>query len=87
MLLGRPFPAIEQYKKAVELDPKNIEAYYNLGMNLEDVGILNQAFFYYGMFCKNAPAGYDEQRRHSCERAQLIGKSFRRAGSRRAGDL
>ncbi len=72
MLLARPFEAIEEYKIAITLDPKNIEAYYNLGLNFENVGILNQAVYYYGIFCKSAPPGYPEQTRASCGRAQSL---------------
>jgi len=62
MLLDRYFRAIEEYKKAVALDKNNIEAYYNLGINLDNVGLLNQAVYYYDIFYKIAPPSYDKQR-------------------------
>lgn len=78
-LLGRLFEAIEEYKIALSLNKKNIEAYYNLGMYLEEVGILNQAAYYYDVFCKAAPPVYGEQKLAACRRTQeLSGK----AGSR-----
>ena len=55
MLLDKPFNAIEEYQKAIALDGRNIEAYYNLAMNLEQVGMLNQAAYYYDYFCRAAP--------------------------------
>ena len=42
MLLERPFKAVEEYKAAIALDADNIEAYYNLAMNLEKVGLLGR---------------------------------------------
>ncbi len=73
-LLGRFFEAIEQYKEALRLDPKNIEVYYNLGIYLEDVGILNQAIHYYDVFCKAAPPLYTEQKQLSCRRAKELSR-------------
>lgn len=52
MFLDRHFEAIEEYKKAVALDKNNVEAYYNLGINLDNVGLLNQAVYYYDIFYK-----------------------------------
>jgi tetratricopeptide (TPR) repeat protein len=74
MLLDKPFSAIEQYKLAVALDPGNIEAYYNLAINLENVGIMNEAAYYYGIFCKAAPPSYSDQRDRSCERAGSLSR-------------
>ncbi len=71
-LLNRPFDAIEEYKVAVSLDRNNIEAYYNLAVFLEDVGILGQAVYYYDIFCKAAPRGYAELSRKSCERVLML---------------
>ena len=50
MLQSKHFSAIEEYKKAIALDSNNVEAYYNLGLNLENVGMLNQATYYYDIF-------------------------------------
>lgn len=69
MLLQEPFNAIEEYQTAVKLDPRNIEAYYNLALNFENVGILNQAVYYYQIFCKSAPPLYSDQQQSSCRRA------------------
>ncbi|MFA4827673.1 MAG: tetratricopeptide repeat protein [Thermodesulfovibrionales bacterium] len=62
MLQSKHFRAIEEYKKAIALDSNNVEAYYNLGLNLENVGMLNQAIYYYDIFYKIAPPKYDVQR-------------------------
>jgi tetratricopeptide (TPR) repeat protein len=76
-LLGRLFEAIEEYKIALSLNKKNIEAYYNLGMYLEEVGILNQAVYYYDIFCKAAPPLYAEQKLTSCRRAEELSRKIR----------
>src|SRR5574337_659615 len=73
-LLGRLFDAIEQYKIAVALDKTNIEAYYNLGMYLENVGILSEAVYYYDVFCKAAPPDYAGQKMRSCERVETLSR-------------
>jgi tetratricopeptide (TPR) repeat protein len=79
MLLERPFEAIEQYRIAVALDSRNIEAYYNLAMNLESVGILNQAVYYYRIFCSSAPPTYREQQLQACEQvARLSGQTMKK---------
>ncbi len=62
MLQSKHFSAIEEYKKAIALDSNNVEAYYNLGLNLENVGMLNQAAYYYDIFYKMAPPKYNRQR-------------------------
>lgn len=77
MLLGKQFSAIEEYKKAVALDRNNIEPYYNLGMTLEDVGIMNQAIYYYDIFCKVAPPGYFVQKMSACKKAGNLVKGMK----------
>lgn len=62
MLLGRPIEAIEEYKLAIALDPGNIEAYYNISLNLEKTGRLDQAAHYYEIFAENAPPRYEKQK-------------------------
>ncbi len=78
MLLQKPFNAIEEYQTAVKLDPRNIEAYYNLALNFENVGILNQAVYYYDIFCKSAPPMYRDQQQSSCRRAQELMREMKR---------
>jgi tetratricopeptide (TPR) repeat protein len=68
VLAGLHFKGIEAYRRAVVLDSNNIEAYYNLGVNLENVGIVNQAVYYYDRFCKTAPSSYREQQELACKR-------------------
>jgi len=68
ILAGKHFKGIEAYQRAVALDRNNIEAYYNLGVNFENVGIMNQALYYYDWFCKNAPSSYREQQEQACKR-------------------
>ena len=58
IIAGKHFKGIEAYQRAVSLDSNNIEAYYNLGVNFENVGIVNQALYYYDRFCKTAPSSY-----------------------------
>jgi tetratricopeptide (TPR) repeat protein len=80
MLLGRHFDAIEEYKKAIALDKNNVEAYYNLGINLEKIGLLNQAVYYYDIFYKIAPPKYDEQKKIIKERIDSFIRDKKNAG-------
>ena len=68
LLLKRYFPAIEEYQKAVQLDPGNLEAQYNLAMTLDTVGLVSQAMPPYDIFCRLAPPVYAEQRDRACQR-------------------
>ena len=68
ILADKHFRGIEEYRRAVALDSNNSEAYYNLGVNYENVGLMNQAVYYYDWFCKHAPPGYREQRAQICKR-------------------
>ncbi|WKZ31659.1 MAG: tetratricopeptide repeat protein [Thermodesulfobacteriota bacterium] len=70
MLLDRPFEAIEEYKKAIALDPGNIEAYYNISLNLEKTGRLDQAAHYYDIFSNNAPPRYEKQKEFARKRVE-----------------
>jgi len=72
MLLGDHHKAVEEYKKAIALDKDNIEAYYNLGMNLEKTGRSDEAVFYYDIFIRNAPAVYEEQKQAVLEHIKEI---------------
>lgn len=74
MLLDEPFKAIAEYKIAISLDKNNIEAYYNLATNLEKVGILNQAIYYYDFFCRANPPDYAEAARNACERVMSLSR-------------
>jgi len=69
ILAGLHFKGIEAYQRAVVLNRNNIEAYFNLGVNFDNVGILNQALYYYDWFCKHAPSDYREQQEQACKRA------------------
>jgi len=80
LLLERYFKAIDEYKIAVALDKGNIEAYYNLGACLEKVGIINQAWQYYDVFCSSAPPSYAEQKKSACERAAALSRELKRPG-------
>jgi len=71
-LLGRYFEAIREYELALKLDPGNIEVYYNLAANYENVGIMNRALYYYDIFCSKAPADYPEATMQACDRARHI---------------
>lgn len=73
LLLGGHFPAIEEYRKAVELDAGNMEAQYNLATTLETVGLISPAQKPYDLFCRHAsPSEYAAQRATACRRAQEI---------------
>jgi tetratricopeptide (TPR) repeat protein len=77
VLVGKHFKAIEAYERAVALDRNNVEAYYNLGVNFENVGILNRAVYYYDRFCKTAPSTYREQQEQACKRVSELTRSVR----------
>jgi tetratricopeptide (TPR) repeat protein len=77
VLVGKHFKAIEAYERAVVLDPNNVEAYYNLGVNFENVGILNRAVFYYDRFCKTAPSTYREQQEQACKRVSALTRNVK----------
>ncbi|MDH4162076.1 MAG: tetratricopeptide repeat protein [Nitrospirota bacterium] len=80
LLLGRYFPAIEEYRRAVALDPANMEAYYNLATTLDIAGLSVEAIGPYSVFCREAPRNYAVQQQQACERLRgLI------AGSGNAG--
>ncbi|MBW7956618.1 MAG: tetratricopeptide repeat protein [Deltaproteobacteria bacterium] len=70
MLLERPVEAIEEYKKAIALDPGNIEAYYNISLNLEKTGRFDQAVYYYDIFSRNAPSRYERQKEFARKRVE-----------------
>ena len=75
IMAGMHFKGIEEYQRAVALDPDNIEVYYNLGFNFENVGIMNQAVYYYDRFCKTAPSSYREQQERACKRVAELTRS------------
>lgn len=79
MLLNRYFEAIEEYKKAVNLDKNNVEAYYNLGINLDNVGLLKQAVYYYDIFYRIAPEKYDAQKKIARARIESFNAQTRRS--------
>ena len=82
LLLGKHFPAIAEYQKAVELDAANMEAHYNLAAQLDNVGLSSQAMKSYDIFCREAPAGFVEQKALSCKRVQEF---LREAAEQAAG--
>ncbi len=82
LLLKRYFPAIAEYQKAVELNPRNMEAQYNLATTLDTVGLLSQAMRPYETFCRMAPPEYAEQRAQTCRRLEEL-KARAGAGTKR----
>ena len=72
LLLKRYFPAIAEYQKAVQLDPGNLEAQYNLATTLDTVGLVSQAMPPYDVFCRYAPDVYADQRKAACQRLQEL---------------
>lgn len=55
--------AAEAFKKAVQLNSKDKESYYNLGVLYENhLGNKKQALFYYGRYLKLSPLAEDAQK-------------------------
>ncbi len=55
--------AAEAFKKAVQLNSKDKESYYNLGVLYENhLGNKKQALFYYGRYLKLSPLAEDSQK-------------------------
>lgn len=73
-LLHRPADAIKEYEKALALDSYIIEVYYNLAINLENVGRHYDAIYYYGYYC--AYAGPDARKIHACERYNQLSRGI-----------
>jgi len=72
LLLGKHFPAIAEYQKAVELDNTNMQAQYNLATQLDNVGLTSQAMRPYEVFCRFSPPTFHEQKKLSCSRLQEL---------------
>ncbi len=70
VLAGRTLEAIEEYKFALMLDRYYIEAYYNLGSNLDDMGRSVEALPYYTVYCNDAPMGL--RKAVACERSRTL---------------
>lgn len=49
--------AIEEYDKAIELNPHSYRALYNAGFLCEALGDKSKALKYFDLFLKNAPQG------------------------------
>lgn len=78
LLLGRHFPALAEYRRAVAIDPGNLEAQYNLATTLDAVGLFPQAVVPYDVFCRLAPPALAEHRAKACARLEEL---LTRAGS------
>ena len=72
MLLGDSFRAVEEYKAAIALDKANYEAYFNLAVNLENIGLGREARGYYAFFCRAAPREFPEATQTACERVERL---------------
>jgi len=72
LLLGHHFPALAEYQKAVAIDPRNLEAQYNLATTLDAVGLYPQAIAPYDVFCRLAPAALAEHRTKACARLREL---------------
>ena len=70
VLLGKHFPAIAEYQRAVELDAENMQAQYNLAVQLDNVGLASKAMQSYDIFCRKAPPVFSEEKVLSCKRVQ-----------------
>ncbi len=71
-LLKRYLPAIEEYRKAVQLDKDNLDATYNLAMTLDYTGSRAEAMPYYARFCTAAPRRYQERKTKACDRLREL---------------
>jgi tetratricopeptide (TPR) repeat protein len=68
MKAGNRPAALANWKRAVELDPRDFDALYNLASELLKDGQLNAARPYLERFVREAPrAAYTEQARHLSE--------------------
>jgi arylsulfatase A-like enzyme/Tfp pilus assembly protein PilF len=57
MRTGRPSQAVDQWKRAVELDPRAFDTLYNLGSELLRLGRRDEARPYLERFAREAPQG------------------------------
>jgi tetratricopeptide (TPR) repeat protein len=62
-VLGQRQSAMEEYLRALELDPTFPEAHYNLGLRLDEAGQIEQAMNQYRLALKFRP-GYVKARDH-----------------------
>jgi tetratricopeptide (TPR) repeat protein len=69
-LAGRTLEAITEYKTALALDRYYMEAYYNLGTYLEDMGRADEAMAYYSIYCKGAPFSF--RKTAACDRYNIL---------------
>ena len=83
MLLGMRFDAIREYERAIELDSRNIEAYYNAAINLDEVGLAGKALPYYETFCKANSKGYADAVKNACSRVEELKRGAPRSGKER----
>jgi len=81
VLEGDYFRAVEEYKKSLALDRGNIEAYYNIAFNLEHIGLLQEALYYYGIFCRTAPSDYREAAKKACDRVNQLTRELATDGN------
>jgi tetratricopeptide (TPR) repeat protein len=55
---GKIGRALEYYRLAAQLDPRNAAVQYNLGKILEQAGMINQALQHYASFLAQDPPAY-----------------------------
>jgi tetratricopeptide (TPR) repeat protein len=72
MLLGDRFKAVEEYRLALALDKGNIEAYYNMAINLEWIGLARESLDYYTFFCRSASSKYPAAAKIACEKVKRL---------------
>ena len=83
LLLGKHFPAIAEYQKAVGLDNTNMQAQYNLATQLDNVGLSSLAARHYEVFCRFAPPTFPEQKKAACRRFQELNHEMSTESKRR----
>ena len=73
------FSAIAEYQKAVALEKGNMEAQYNLAVQLDNVGLVSLAMQPYEIFCKFDSTSYAQQQKHACDRYQTLLEDMKRS--------
>jgi tetratricopeptide (TPR) repeat protein len=72
MTAGMPGKAIDQFRKAVELNGGMFEAWFNLGVTAEALGYRNEAIKAYRTFLEHAPAGLQQPIMRARERIRAL---------------
>lgn len=72
LVIGRPDDALAHYRKAVEFDQRNAEAWFNLAREYDARGMTHDAAGSYTKFIETAPPYLDEQRKMAEVRLRVL---------------